>query len=221
MSYFESEGREVLSDNDRNIQFYRMRGQYSLQLQSLLRSPCGASLVTAEKMFAAFLKQGQIPHPTHLLDRNGNVEPEFAFGFGMLASKELVLNRFVTIGRVLEADIGEMVDLPITDDLPQFTTMVRNMFPPEVDDEVMGICQSGIMSGWGTMLDILGRRDVPLAMFPKTLDYHLTKRSKELYPWEDGIVLPTALTGVRAKYDYSNEFLLPYVTLAIEPSRSA
>lgn len=216
MAYPEHEGRDIKFGESRNAEFYRLRGRYSEQLLALLEGSCGANLVNAERIFSRFLRRGEIPHSTHLLDEHGDVEPELAFGIALLVSKELVLNRFSRIGRILEDGIDRPDPIPVTDDLPHFTTLLRSMFPPEADAEVMGICQNGLVDGWKTMLDVLGRQDVPLAMFPKSLKQHLARKSAEMYPQSDGIVLPTAISGVQAHYNYTSEFEFPYVSLIIE-----
>lgn len=221
MAYPEQEGREMSFDESRSSEFNRLRAKYSSQLTSIMQSPFGENLATAERMFYIFLRRGQVPHPTHLLDKYGKVEPELGLGIALLASKELVLNRLSKLGSTLESPLVQSVDIPVTDGLPQFTLRMRSMFPPEADAEVMGICQNGLVDGWNTMLDVLGRQDVPLAMFSKPLGQHLARKTAELFPDKEGIVLPTAISGVQARYDYSNEFTLPYVSLTVEPSQAA
>lgn len=221
MSYLENQEQYPRFDSGRNAEFYRIRGKYSLQLLALLRSSYGPNLVIAEKIFSNYLKSGEVPHQTQLLDENGGIEPEFAFGFAMLTSKELVLNRFTEIENILEADVEKPITIPLTDDIPKFTSLLRNMFPPEADEQVVRVCQNGILDGWKTMLDVVGRDDVPLAMFPKSLSPHLKRKTQEIFPQRSGIVLPTALDGVHVEYDYSHEFQLPFVSLSIEPSKAA
>ncbi len=221
MAYPENEGHDIRLGEGRNAAFYRLRGRYAEEMESILHSSFGENLITAERIFSMFLKRGHVPHPTHLLNEEGKVEPELSFGIALLASKELVGNRLAAIGRVLEAGVEEPIALPVTDDLPQFTTLMRSMFPPEADAQVMGICQNGLQDGWNTVLNLLGSQDVPLAMFPKSLGQHLKRKTEELYPHTSGIVLPTAISGVQAHYEYNSEFALPYVSLTIEPSKAA
>lgn len=221
MAYPEKEGRQMNFEESRSSEFNRLRAKYSAQLTSITQSPFGENLATAERMYYIFMRRGHVPHPTHLLDRYGRVEPELGLGIALLASKEVVLNRLSQLERILELPLEQPVNIPVTDSLPQFTLRLRNMFPPEADAEVTGICQNGLVDGWNTMLDVLGRQDVPLAMFSKPLGQHLMRRTAELFPDKEGIVLPTAITGVKARYDYSNEFTLPYVSLTIEPNQAA
>ncbi len=221
MAYPENRERNIEYPDRRYTAFCHLWGKYETKLQNLTKSEYGASLQTAENLFSIFLWRGVAPHPTHLLDTNGHVEPELALGFGMMVSQKLVLDRLSSIGKALEQDDMTSLEIPITCDLPILTTRVREMFPPEADGEVVSLCQNGIVDGWNTTLDILGRQDLPLEMFPKNLNRVLRRRTEVLFPSEDGIVLPTALTGVKARYDYSNEFVLPYVSLSIEPSQVA
>lgn len=221
MAYPENRERNINFNEQRYDAFYQLWAEYESKLKIRTESEYGVSLLTAERLFAIFLRRGFAPHSTHLLDNNGHVKPETALGFAMMVSKEVALARLSAIGKALREDEKIATEIPITCDMPSLTTSVRNMFPPEADGEVIRICQTGIIDGWNATLEILGRNDIPLEIFPKNLEQHLRRRTEIFFPSENGIVLPTALSGVKARYDYTNEFTLPFVSLAIDHPQAA
>lgn len=197
--------------------FEEISNQYELSMLSVPQLLKSNDLTVVQNMYWKFLYDATLPKQSQICAENGTLEEGIKSGVSMFCSKEVVLGRLVSIASILMNKFNESVSLPITEDIPMTTVKIRQMFPSEFDEEIVRSCQVGIIDGWERLLELLQIDEAPLHLYSKKLEPFLEERSKQFGFNSEGIIFPTAIEGLNVKYQYSNDFPLPYVSAVISP----
>lgn len=187
-----------------------IRSCYGKEVMNLSRKRDGRGFNAVNNLYINYLKDAVKPDLAHVKEQPGDFF-ELLDGVSHFMTHRLITDKLSSLSDGLLKSSQESEPLVVTDDLPNYTLRLRELFPPEDDVQIQRASIKGLIQGWSTLLDLIDTDEVPLMLYPPELKGALQKKSMEQTGGQ--IVLPTTVPGVTAQYEYSNVFPLPSISL--------
>lgn len=217
--YTDGSNNEFSCHNRVNI-LKDIRSNYALGMVDYMNQPESQSFIIVDALYAKYVKEAIKPTYNSVYNpEDGELKTNILKGITEVASHEMVINKLITLDCLLNKTFQDPVQVTVTEDIPQFALKMREIFPSMDDAVVAKACNKGFIQGWNRVLGLVGRQDIPLLLYPKSVYPKLICRSVDP-ALPKSAVLPTALEGVNARYQYASEFSLPYVSLVVKPPQA-